>query len=62
IQKEFDSIISKTQGLQAIIVSDKDGVILIQSTNPAFTLDNIDSSLSTSFSVACDQKNKINNE
>ncbi|ORX53787.1 Roadblock/LC7 domain-containing protein [Piromyces finnis] len=59
IQKEFDSIISKTQGLQAIIVSDKDGVILIQSTNPAFTLDSIDSSLATSFAVACDQIGKI---
>ncbi|KAG4098677.1 Roadblock/LC7 domain-containing protein [Neocallimastix lanati (nom. inval.)] len=59
IQKDFDSIISKTQGLQAIIVSDKDGVVLIQSTNPAFSLNNIDSSLSTSFAVACDQIGKI---
>eukprot|EP01111_Echinosteliopsis_oligospora_P003797 TRINITY_DN1597_c0_g1_i1.p1 TRINITY_DN1597_c0_g1~~TRINITY_DN1597_c0_g1_i1.p1 ORF type:complete len:144 (-),score=21.14 TRINITY_DN1597_c0_g1_i1:56-442(-) len=55
----LERVIHSIPGVSAVVVSDRDGGILVKAYSNAFNTDNVDTSLGATFAVASEQAGKL---
>jgi len=59
LQSFFSKLLNRVTGLQAILITDRDGVTLAKEISSSYTEDSIESPLGAAFAIATEQASKL---